>query len=276
MASKPLSSGSPKRSPVPGERIVLAGDRTGRIRSFVAALARFPAEPRWSVVGGFAVNVRISHIHRLTNDLDTVSRDQTALIEILVAEHDASRLDAATLEITEGGTSVVIDVMESAEGTPLPSETSERAFALARRMALATSEWTELHVVQDGEAQVQASAPIASVPALIALKAVAIPRRSRGSSPEKVGSDIHDIVRLVQGCDFDAVAESISVTSDELCGWVGNTMVRWFSPERDLRYTFARLRRLTRSPDADALTEDDLTIVSDLGRMILGSGKRLT
>ena len=46
----------------------------------VAAL-RFPAE--WAVIGGFAVNMRITHVHRLTNDLDTVSRDQASLVEIL-------------------------------------------------------------------------------------------------------------------------------------------------------------------------------------------------
>ena len=74
---------------MPGEAVVLAGDRGGRIRSFVAALARFPAEPKWAVIGGFAVNMRITHVHRLTNDLDTVSRDQTSLVEILVAEFDA-------------------------------------------------------------------------------------------------------------------------------------------------------------------------------------------
>ena len=80
---------------MPGEAVILAGDRGGRIRSFVAALARFPAEPQWAVVGGFAVNVRITHIHRLTNDIDTVSRDQTALIEILVAEPRPERRAAA-------------------------------------------------------------------------------------------------------------------------------------------------------------------------------------
>ena len=41
------------------------------------------------VIGGFAVNMRITHVHRLTNDLDTVSRDQASLVEILVAEFDA-------------------------------------------------------------------------------------------------------------------------------------------------------------------------------------------
>ena len=137
-------------------------------------------------------------------------------------------------------------------------------------MALATSESTALQVVADGDVVEEASAPIATVAALIALKAVAIPRRSGGNSPQKVGSDIHDLVRLVQGCDFDAVDQAIASAGDELRGWTGDTLVKWFSPDQDLRYTHARLRRLASSPDADALAEDDLAIVADLGRVLLG------
>jgi hypothetical protein len=255
---------------VPGDSIILVGDRGGRIRSFVDVLKCFPAEPQWSVVGGFAVNVRITHVHRLTNDLDTVSRDQTSLVEVLVAQLAADRLDAAKLQIDQDGTTVVIDVMADSANVSLPTEPGERAFALARRMALATSEWTGLQVVEDRDTIAEVSAPIASVPALIALKTVAIPRRSRGNSPEKVGSDIHDLVRLVQSCDFDAVYHAISETGEELCEWVGNTLVQWFSPAQDLRYTYARLRRMARSTDAEALTEDDLAIVAELGHVLLG------
>jgi len=62
---------------VPGDQITLVGDRGGRIHSFVSALGRFPNEPRWAVVGGFAANVRITSVHRLTNDLDTAKLQLT-------------------------------------------------------------------------------------------------------------------------------------------------------------------------------------------------------
>ena len=254
---------------MPGDAIILVGDRGGRIRSFVDALTRFPAEPQWSVVGGFAVNIRINHVHRLTNDLDTVSRDQTSLVEVLVTELDAERLNAAKLQFDQDGTNVVIDVMADTAHVPSPIEPGERAFELARHMALATSEWTELQVVEGRDIIAEASAPIATGPALIVLKTVAIPRRSLGNSPEKVGSDIHDLVRLVQGCDFDAVEHAISEAGDELREWVGKTLVKWFSPGLDLRYTYARLRRLARSTDAEVLTEDDLATVAELGLVLL-------
>lgn len=253
---------------MPGEPVVLVGDRGGRIRSFVSALSCFPAEPAWTVIGGFAVNVRITHVHRLTNDIDAVSRDQTKLVEVLVAAPNADRLTAARLQLQHDGMTVFVDVMADTVGISLPVEASERAFALARRMAMATSEPTDLVVVEGSEVVAKTTAPMATPASLIALKAVAIARRPQGGRPEKIGSDIHDLVRLVHSCDFDIVAESIAGSGRELCSWVKATLVKHFSPGEDLRYTFARLRRLARSIDADALTEDDLAVVADLGRAL--------
>ena len=253
---------------MPGDPVVLVGDRGGRIRSFVSALSRFPAEPAWTVIGGFAVNVRITHVHRLTNDIDTVSRDQAKFVELLVAAPNADRLEASRLQIEHGGTTVLVDVMADTAGIPLPAEAGERAFALARRMAIATSEPTDLVVVEGGEFVAKTTVPIATSSSLIALKAVAIARRPQGGTPEKIGSDIHDLVRLVHSCDFDLDTKSIAGGGSELSRWVKATLMKHFSPDRDLRYTFARLRRLARSIDAEALTEEDLAVVADFGRAL--------
>ncbi len=252
-----------------GEPAVLVADPHGRARSFVAALARFPTKPRWVVVGGFAVYVRITDIHRFTHDLDTVCRNQPSLIDILVADAGAERLAAAKLGLGEDGAPVVVDVMADTTDEPLPAAPGERMFALGRRMALATSALTEIVVVGDESVVARTSAPIATSASLIALKAVAIPHRSQGSRPAKVGSDIHDLVRLVQSCDRSDVVGSISEFSAELSDWVGTTLIKWFSPEQDLRYTFARLRHLARSPDAQALGQDDLAAVGELGRALI-------
>ncbi|WP_323671665.1 nucleotidyl transferase AbiEii/AbiGii toxin family protein [Candidatus Poriferisodalis multihospitum] len=251
-----------------GDPVVLVGDRGGRIRSYVSALSRFPAEPAWTVIGGFAVNVRITHVHRLTNDIDTVSRDQTKLVELLVAAPNANQLSAARLQLKHEAATVFVDVMADTAGMPLPTEAAERAFALARRLAMATSEPTDLVIVESGEIVVETTVPMATSSSLIALKAVAIARRPQGGTPEKIGSDIHDLVRLVHGCDFDIVANSIAGGGSELCQWVKATLMKNFSPDQDLRYTFARLRRLARSIDAEALTEEDLAVVADLARAL--------
>lgn len=260
---------------MPGDRIELIADDDGRIAAFVDALARFPTEPRWALVGGFAVNVRIERVHRLTNDIDTVARDQAQLVELLVAEPDADRLDAAKLRFTAGALPVDIDVMADTDGLPLPTEVGERVFALARRAVLPAARITELVVTSGSTTVARANVPVASTASLILLKAVAIPRRSASNNPHKVGSDIHDLARLIDGQDLPALGAEIRATGDELSTWIGSTLVKWFSSDHDLRYTYARLRRLSRSPDTDGLTEADLAVVAVLGELILeDSGKR--
>lgn len=254
---------------MPGDRVELVADRGGRIAAFVEALARFPPEPRWALVGGFAVNVRIERVHRLTNDIDAVARDQTQLVELLVAEPDAERLDVAKLRFTAGAFPVDIDVMADTDGLPLPTEPGERAFALARRAVLPGARTTDLVVTDGARTVARTSVPVASTAGLILLKTVAIPRRSASNNPHKVGSDIHDLTRLVDGQDLVALATEIRATGDELSTWIGSTLVKWFSPDHDLRYTYARLRRLSRSSDTDGLTEDDLAVAALLGGMLL-------
>lgn len=168
---------------MPGDHVELVADGGGRIASFVEALARFPNEPTWALVGGFAVNVRIERVHRLTNDIDTVARDQTQLVELLVAEPDADRLDAAKLRFTAGGLPVDIDVMADTEGLPLPTELGERVFALARRATLPGARPTELVVVNGRTTVARATVPVASTAGLVLLKTVAIQRRSASNDP---------------------------------------------------------------------------------------------
>ncbi len=261
--------GIQRSSLVPGDRIELIADGVGRIAAFVDALARFPSEPRWALVGGFAVNVRIERIHRITNDIDTVARDQARLVELLVAEPDAERLDAAKLRFTAGALTVDIDVMADTEGLPLPAEVGERVFALARRTVLPAARITELIVTNGSATVARAKVPVASTAGLILLKTVAIPRRSASNNPHKVGSDIHDLARLVDGQDLVSLAAEIRASGDELSTWIGSTLIKWFSPDHDLRYTYARLRRLARSSDTDGLTEADLTAVALLGKLVL-------
>lgn len=254
---------------MPGERVVLAGDTGGRIRSFVTALGRFPSDPLWVVVGGFAVNVRISEVHRLTNDLDMITSSQAQLMEILLAAPDADRVAHAKLRFTGEMPEVDIDVMEDTAGHPLPAEPSDRAFAMARRYAMHAREPLEIAVVEAGKVTAAASAPVASVTSLIALKSVSMPRRLATDHPEKVGSDVHDLVRLVEGRDLDDVAQALAAGEGELAQWVGTTLVQWFSGDADQRYTLARLRRLSGGIDVRTIDEGALDAVAMLGYAVL-------
>jgi len=254
---------------VPGEPTVLAGDAGGRIASFVSALARFPDEPAWVVVGGFAVNVRISQVHRLTNDLDTISANQDEFMEILLAHADADRLDHAKLRLTGERADVDIDVMDDTSHHALPPEASDRAFALARRFAMNTREQLTIVVIEDGSSITQSVTPVATVAALVALKSVSMPRRSASNHPEKIASDIHDLVRLVEGHDLNELARALGAADAELARWIGQTLVRWFSADADQRYTLARLRRLSNALDAQAIDEGVLDVIAILGRTVL-------
>lgn len=254
---------------MPGERVTLAGDIGGRIRAFVAALGRFPDEPPWVVVGGFAVNVRISQVHRLTNDIDTISSQQAELVEILLAQTGSERLDHAKLRFTGTDPAVDIDVMDDTAGQRLPAERSDRAFALARRYAMDTREQLAMAVIDDNSVTVETLSPVATVAALVALKAVSMPRRADGNHPEKAISDAHDLVRLVEGRDLDELARTLATTESELARWIGDTLVQWFSAHADQRYTMMRLRRLSSAVDAQTIDEDALGVVALLGQAVL-------
>ena len=98
-----------------------------------------------------------------------------------------------------------------------------------------------------------------------------MPRRSAGLHPEKVGSDIHDLVRLVAGRRPAELAPALSEVPNELVTWVGQTLVKWFGRDHDLRYTEARLRRFVTADDAAAVAESDMALVGELGAALLGT-----
>jgi hypothetical protein len=186
---------------VSGEDVLLAGG--GRIAEYVRTLARLPSDPPWVLVGGLAVNVRLARVHRATSDVDTVSPDQPGLVEIMVAG-GAEPLSAGKVQFRDPD--VEVDVMPSTEGEELPRGPDDRCFALVRRWAMRTATAVSLGVFDDaGEVIERTELQVASTAALVALKAVAIPRRRDGNYPEKIGSDIQDLFRLVDGSDLEGI-----------------------------------------------------------------------
>lgn len=220
----------------------------------VEALSRFPNEPPWVLVGGVAVFIRLGSVTRPTADADTVARSQAELIERLIADEPATVVTGGELEMSVGGGTIEIDVMDLADD-PLPGDAERRAFALARRYALETAV-TERVIVSDSESVVvDARIPVASTAALVALKTVSMVRRQHGNSPQKVGSDIHDLVRLVGSSGARTVATDL-VADGALAKWVAGQLHRAFGT--DLRYTQLRLRTNDRSAGAQALGDAEV------------------
>lgn len=158
--------------------------------------------------------------------------------------------------------------MASTEGDPLPDTTEERAFALARRWAMATATSATLGVLTaEGSATFECELKIATPAALVAMKTVSAPRRTRSNHREKLGSDIHDLYRLVEGHSPDRVLHELAGAHPDLIRWVGETLQRMFI--KDLRLNNAIFHRLDRTPDADAITEAALSVLGDLGAALI-------
>lgn len=97
---------------------------------------------------------------------------------------------------------------------------------------------------------------MATVGALISLKTVSMVRRPHSNHPQKVGSDIHDLVRLVSSVGALTAADEVVALDHELASWVADQIGRAFGS--DLRYTLLRLHNNDCSLAARALADDDV------------------
>jgi hypothetical protein len=252
-----VSGDDPIRLAAPGDSVLARA---------VEVLGRFPSDQRWVLIGGIAVFIRLGAITRPTADADAVARSQRNLLARLVEAEPAAVITGGDVTIPAAGGLVEVDVMDLAD-TPLPAEPERRAFALARRLALDTAGGEHI-VVTDADARTVADAilPVATIPALTALKTVSMVRRPHSNSPQKVGSDIHDLVRLITTGGARAIAADLANADPELARWVADHIDRGFG--QDLRYTILRLRRNDRSASAQALTDDDIAGVGILADAI--------
>lgn len=246
--------------------VLLQDDPAAHLAQYIRTLAQLPVDPRWILVGGLSVNVRIERSHRATNDVDTVTHDQPRLVEILLSLPATESLSAAKVQFHDPD--VEVDVMASTEGTELPIRDADRAFALARRFAMRTASLVRICAVSPPTGLIDESVTIevASRAALITLKTLSFPERKDGHYPEKIGSDIQDLYRLIVGQNLDSLAELISEGGHDLSTFVGGILSKNFtSGSSDLRYGFARLQRLARNVDASSIAEEDLALLGELG-----------
>ena len=86
--------------------------------------------------------------------------------------------------------------------------------------------------------------------------------------PAKVGSDIHDLARLVQHSDIGPAADEIAAHSEKLRKWMAATLLKWFSAGQNLQYSHARFADFTNRPTPRTSPQDDLASVAELGHAI--------
>ncbi len=256
--------------------IMLTAEPDTVLARAIDALGRFPQGHPWVLIGGVAVFLRLGSVTRPTADADAIARSQADLLRWLDDDEVTTVISGGEVRMTVGEGTVDIDVMDLADD-PLPDDVDRRPFALARRGAILTAGIERVIVHdRDGAALAESVIPVATGGALVALKAVAMVRRPHGNHPEKLGSDIHDLVRLTAGLGALAIAGEVAALGVELAGWVAAHVERSFAGP-DLRYTLLRLRRLDRSAGAMALTDDDVAataILADAIRQAIDEGIR--
>lgn len=199
--------------------------------------------------------IRLGSITRPTADADTIARSQAGLLQQLADDEITTVISGGDVQVQVGDGNVEIDVMDLADN-PLPANIELRAFALARRTALSSAVIERIIVTDTNHIEIaNAIIPVATIAALSALKTVSMIRRPHGQHPEKVGSDIHDLVRLT-ATGPRVIASELVTLDRELAMWVADQVERAFGS--DIRYTLLRLRKNDRSPGATALNDDEV------------------
>ncbi len=159
--------------------------------AFIGSMARLaPAGP--VIIGGLAVMSRVGGEHRPTLDIDSAfdNRTDTPTTTVLVADGIATD-GGATQRVRIGD--ALVDVIDTfpIEPDDLPDDPKDRLFVSAHRFAYETA--TPVAFVGDTK---RVNVRVATIEALIAMKAHAL----RFARPErrrvKRASDLYDVVRL--------------------------------------------------------------------------------
>jgi len=143
-------------------------------------------------------------------------------------------------------------------------------FALARRFAMRSASAMMIGSVdKQGHNTDLVAVDVASRAALVILKTISFPERIGGSYRYKVGSDVQDLLRLVEHENLDVLAAAIVESGQELAKFIADELRHYFTVgTSDLRYTFTRMRSFARNVDSLAISEYALSVLGVLGETI--------
>lgn len=183
-----------------GDPVVLAAEVDSVPYRAVARLADIAAElPGFALIGGLAVIMRLGQAHRATNDIDTVSDDQTGLLDLLVAGGLDRRGNSILLDAD-----LKLDVIDVSEGDPDYTPYATHRFAFDTRTPV------EILVRPTDGAPTSVTIDVARACALVAVKLGISEGVGRQRDTRKVGSDAFDVVRLLQRFGPDALADDLT------------------------------------------------------------------
>lgn len=236
---------------MPGELVALPGSA---MDNFIASIARLaPAGP--VVIGGLAVMCRVGGEHRPTLDVDSAFDNDTQIpTSQMLIDQGIAVPGGASQRVLIG--SAVIDVVDTfaIDAADLPDDDPKgRLFVCAHRYAFETA--TAVTFVGDIET---AMVGVATVDALIAMKAHALRYASTQRRMVKRSSDLYDLFLLTLAAGSTAVLENAPWDLRDQC------RSALAADLQDIEAAAAVLRRSAvpaiNNVDADTLT----SVVADL------------
>lgn len=158
---------------------------------------------RYAVIGGVAVSARLGQAHRATADIDAVVDDATPppAVETLLELPQAVADPSGPHRVLIDGIKVEIQGTEPFEPSDLDGLTDKQILYIgSHRYALDTATAVTL-VAEDGGAQ--ATVPVATPGAIVAMKLHAIEDRRPSGGMDKRAGDAWDIYRILLDLDRD-------------------------------------------------------------------------
>lgn len=230
MGARSSASGRRRGSIVSGDVRYLQGGAEVESLVRAAGLVVEHAGVRTAVIGGLAVSCRLAVAHRVTGDVDVVADEPSFVAGGTAAEN----LVAAGIAEREVGVEVVrllvrgtkVEIIETAAIEPADVAGVEpdaaRLFVISHRWALECATPLRIGVVGS---DVEVEVPVATSPALVAMKLHAIQDRH---DDRKRASDAWDFFRLIDFTAGEEFLDQFAAVPPGLLNIVGSAVDRIF------------------------------------------------
>ncbi|MDP4015063.1 MAG: hypothetical protein Q8P38_10665 [Candidatus Nanopelagicales bacterium] len=243
---------------VSGSRVTFLGDAMAALVQGVVEASALIGQPP-VIVGGLAVQSRLSSPYRATVDLDVVDRMRGELsqLELLRAAAGAKPVEPTAVLLPTQWGAVRVDVLEvrQVELDRPSDDPGDRLYAAAHAWAHDSATDLTIEVIRSGGQLVEVTTPVAEPGPLIAMKLQAVMNRSA----DKQGTDLLDIVRLT----FDGATRPAALSQ---VGAVDASVARDIALHVDLWLVRRRAQALAsiRAAGGGEISNDDIDLAAEL------------
>ena len=211
---------------------------------------------------------RVGSAYRVTDDVDHVAAPDDPLALVVAAQGtllggaaSSWLVDDVKVDIIEVGSTPAADIRPDA----WPDDLESRVFAVSHQWALDSATAMRVEVWAEGSGTVVATeVPVASVPALVAMKLQSAPRRA-AASRHKTGSDYADAFRLLSSSDrthgLESTMRTLRAAPAGLGDWAVAELARVF--DREAERTVRAIAAATNLPIDQRIRPMDLRRIAE-------------